>query len=96
MVAQGEGELNRQTAYGKTPMGVAQAAKRNGVPVFAVAGTIAPDAEALYGIGIDAMFPIVAGPVTLESAIRDAGRLVANAGERLARLIRTASGIRLG
>jgi len=94
-VVTGEGELNRQTAYGKTPMGVAQAAKRHGLPVFAVAGTIAADADVLYDVGIDAMFPIVAGPVTLEAAIRDAGRLVTEAGERLARLIRTASAIRV-
>jgi glycerate kinase len=94
-VVTGEGELNRTTAYGKTPMGVAQAAKRRGLPVFAVAGTIAADATGLHSVGIDAMFPIVAGPVTLESAIRDAGRLVANAGERLARLIRASSAISL-
>lgn len=95
-VVTGEGELNRQTAYGKTPLGVAQAAKRHGLPVFAVAGAIAADAYELYEVGIDAMFPIVPGPVTLETAIRDARRLVVEAAERLARIIRAASAIPRG
>ncbi|MBM3214883.1 glycerate kinase [Candidatus Poribacteria bacterium] len=94
-VVTGEGELNRQTAFGKTPMGVAQAAKRRGLPVFALAGTIAPDADVIYNVGIDAVIPIVPGPFTLESAIRDARSLLTNASERLARLIRAASGVRL-
>lgn len=92
-VVTGEGELNRQTAYGKTPLGVAQAAKRHGLPVFAVAGSIAADAHELYEFGIDAMFPVVPGPLTLEIALRDARRLVTEAAERLARIVRAALAI---
>ncbi|MGM9649100.1 MAG: glycerate kinase [Butyricicoccaceae bacterium] len=39
-VVTGEGCLDGQTAFGKTPAGVAAAAKRYGVPVIALAGKL--------------------------------------------------------
>ena len=89
----GEGELNGQTANGKTPMGVALTAKRLGLPVFAVAGSIAPDVKSLDDMGIDAAISLVPRPMTLEDAISNALPLLQDAGERLARLVRAASTI---
>jgi glycerate kinase len=90
LVVTGEGELSRQTAFGKTPMGVARASKERGLPVFALAGTIAPDAGDIREVGIDAAIAIVPGPKSLDEAMREARVLVADAAERLARIIRAA------
>lgn len=61
-VVTGEGRIDRQTPYGKVPAGVAGLAKRYGVRVIALAGTVSEDpavAAACRAVGIDAVFPIL-------------------------------------
>lgn len=87
----GEGQISRQTAFGKTPMGVASSPALRGVSVVALCGSVADDAGAVYDVGIDAVMPIVPGPTTLDEAIADAPSLTADAAERLARLLRAGS-----
>lgn len=90
LVITGEGKLDGQTAGGKAPLGVARLAKKHGVPCIALAGMVEPGYEALYEKGVTAAFPIAAGPVTLEQALRDApARLTATA-EAALRLWRAA------
>jgi len=67
----GQGSIDSQTAHGKTPFGVAQAALRHGIPVIAFAGRIGPGAEALYAAGFTALVPIVQEVSDLPSAIAD-------------------------
>ena len=81
------GQINFQTVFGKTPIGVAKVAKERGIPVVAIAGSISDDADGVYDAGIDAMVDIVPEPMTLEVAIENAPTLIANAAERAARLI---------
>ena len=50
----GEGKIDSQTQFGKTPYGVARIAKKHGKPVIAVAGTIGKGADELHSKGIDA------------------------------------------
>lgn len=50
-VITGEGSLDAQSLMGKTPIGVARAAKRAGVPVYAVCGRTLLDAEELDAAG---------------------------------------------
>lgn len=69
LVITGEGRLDHQSAMGKLPTGVARYAKRYGKPVVALCGGVAPGAEACNNAGIDAYFPIPAGPCTLEEAM---------------------------
>ena len=59
LVITGEGEINRQTLYGKVPMGVAQRAKKYKIPVIAVVGGIGGGVEELYNAGIDSIITIV-------------------------------------
>ena len=40
LVITGEGQVDFQTAFGKTPMGVAQAAMRQNVPTIIIAGSV--------------------------------------------------------
>ena len=88
VVFTGEGQLDFQTAFGKTPVGVAKVAKAYGIPVIAIAGGIAEGAEVVHDAGIDAMLGIVQEPMSLENAVTDASRLIADIAEQAARLIK--------
>lgn len=68
LVITGEGRIDSQTICGKTPIGVAEAAKKHGVPVIALAGSLSQDSSVVYEHGIDALFSIVPGVTTLSEA----------------------------
>jgi len=87
LVITGEGQLDFQTAFGKTPVGVAKVAKAHNIPVIAIAGGIAEGAEVVYEAGIDAMLGILQEPMSLEDAVGEASRLIADTAEQAARLI---------
>lgn len=86
LVITGEGRLDLQTLHGKTPMGVASIAKRHGVPVVALAGTLGAGYQQLYGHGIDAAFSLAPGPISLAEALADAPRLLRQRAADIARL----------
>lgn len=88
-VVTGEGCLDEQTAYGKTPAGVAACAARHGVPVIALAGSVRPGAEVCNARGIHAYFSILPGVMTLEAAMEKetARRNMENAAEQVFRLV---------
>jgi len=86
LVITGEGRIDRQTIYGKTPIGVAKAAKQYHLPVIGIAGSLANDSAVVHDHGIDALFSIVPGITSLSEAIQDANLHV----ERTARNIAAA------
>lgn len=88
LVITGEGCLDAQTLYGKTPIGVARVAAAAGVPVIALAGTLGEGYAQLYEHGIEAAFSLVAGPCSLEQACTDAARQLQARSVDLARLWR--------
>jgi glycerate kinase len=88
LVITGEGQLDEQTAYGKTPTGVSKVAEQMGIPVLAIAGGIKPGAKTSYDKGIDAMMSIAPGPISLQEAIARAFELIADTTERAARIIK--------
>ncbi len=92
LVITGEGKLDRQTIYGKAPMGVARLAKEYRRPVIGIAGTLGPGSELLYRHGFTSVFSIMEKPVTLSQAINDAESLLANTCERIIRLFFPFSG----
>lgn len=69
IVVTGEGQLDRQTAMGKAPVGVAKLAKAHGAKVLAFSGSVTKEAMACNQAGIDAFFPILRRIVTLEEAM---------------------------
>ena len=81
----GEGQIDFQTASGKTPMGVAQEAKKKGVPVFALAGSVGGGIEELYPYGITSVHSIIHAPMTLEEAITNGPVLLERAAEQVMR-----------
>jgi len=87
LVITGEGRMDFQTVFGKTPVGVAKVAKKRGIPVIAIAGSLAEGADGVYDAGIDAMIDIVPEPMPLESAIENAPALISVAAERVARMV---------
>jgi glycerate kinase len=93
LVVTGEGRMDRQTIKGKAPMGVAKMARKYGVPVIAICGSLAFEASLLYDRGIDAMDSSVTEPMTLEEAISRAPSLLIAAAERAMRMVRVGMGI---
>lgn len=87
LVITGEGQINFQTVFGKTPVGVAKVAKTHNIPVIAIAGSIADRSDGVYNAGIDAMVDIVPEPMSLETAIEKATTLIETAAERAGRMI---------
>lgn len=87
LVITGEGQINFQTVFGKTPVGVAKVAKTHNLPVIAIAGSIADGSDGVYDAGIDAMIDIVPEPMLLETAIEKATTLIETAAERAGRMV---------
>lgn len=83
LVITGEGRMDAQTIQGKGPMGVARRANRLGVPTVALVGGLGVDAAVLHKAGLQAVLPIVSGPMSLEDAIRQAADLLEGAALRL-------------
>ena len=68
-VITGEGRLDGQTCMGKAPSGVARMAKKHHKPVIAFSGCVEEDAPLCHDFGIDAFFPIIRKPCTMEEAM---------------------------
>ncbi|MNF96693.1 Glycerate kinase [compost metagenome] len=90
LVITGEGRFDAQTLRGKTPFGVARIARRQGVPVLVIAGTLGEGYEQLYAHGIDAAFALTNGPMSLEQACAQAAPLLQARARDIARLWRCA------
>jgi glycerate kinase len=78
----GEGSLDQQSLAGKAPIGVADHARRSGVPVLAVAGQVRldPHTLALYGIRSSAALTDL---VDIEGSTTEAAKWTAVAAERV-------------
>lgn len=88
LVITGEGKLDSQTRFGKTPFGVARLAQELGKPVIGVAGTVDEGYEELYDYGFSVVMPILEQPSDLAYAIENAPALLENTGERIARFLK--------
>lgn len=69
VVVTGEGCLDRQSAMGKAPVGVAKMAKLYNKPVIAFVGSVTKEAKLCNQEGIDAYFPIIRNITTLQEAM---------------------------
>jgi len=96
LVVTGEGRIDWQSAYGKVPCGVGQAARRQGVPCVALAGGMGKGAQDVYACGVDAIATTVNAPMPLEQALADAEALFLDAADRMFRLIRVGMKVSLG
>ncbi|MGO4959846.1 glycerate kinase family protein [Bifidobacterium pseudolongum] len=91
----GEGGIDSQTQYGKTPIGVAQAVKSSSPRccVVALAGTVGSGIEELYGKGIDAVFGIIPRAGSLEQVLAAGEWNLERCAENVSRLIACTAGL---
>ncbi|HTJ25809.1 MAG TPA: glycerate kinase [Candidatus Limnocylindria bacterium] len=84
----GEGRIDDQTLRGKVVAGVAALAREAGVPVIAFGGSVQTAVEPeLRAHGVRCV-PIVPGPISLETAMREAETNLRAAAARVAALLR--------
>ncbi|MGN7762860.1 glycerate kinase [Paenibacillus sp. 22594] len=88
IVFTGEGGIDFQTKFGKTPYGVARTAKARGIKVIAIAGYIGEGIEALYDEGFTAIFGIVPGANGLEKLLAEGPQNVERTCENIARILK--------
>lgn len=91
-VITGEGKMDSQTVFGKTPIGVANAAKGEGIPVIGLAGSLGTGVEAVHDHGIDMLFSIVPGVCTLEEALLNAAANLERTARNIGVLIKQSKG----
>lgn len=87
LVFTAEGCIDSQTPHGKIPAEVAIRAKKRGLPVIALAGSIGQGADANYDIGIDAFASIMQSPTSLDIAIAKAEKLLVDSAESAMRIV---------
>lgn len=85
LVITGEGRLDRQTMMGKTPAGVANAARGAGIPVVAVCGINELSRGELSEMGIDSVVSLHDLEPDMETSMRRAGPLLQAASSQLIR-----------
>ena len=90
LVITGEGRMDGQTAQGKTPVGVALAAKTANKPVIAIVGCLREDYEVVYDKGIDAVFPIIRQLDSLENTLKNGRENLISCAQNVARLYQLA------
>jgi glycerate kinase len=83
----GEGRLDAQTSFGKAPWEVARLAKGCGLPVIAIAGSLAEDCWPALGEAFDAVVAITPRAMSAKEAMAQAAELVTDAAEGVARLL---------
>lgn len=68
----GEGKIDLQTSMGKAPIGIAKLAKQLNpqIKVIAICGCATNNASSVNSQGIDAYFPIIQTPISLQKAMQ--------------------------
>ncbi|MBT2575776.1 glycerate kinase [Bacillus sp. ISL-51] len=95
LVITGEGQIDGQTIFGKTPAGIAKCAAAQGIPVIALAGSLGKGFENVYSEDITAAFSIVPGAVSLEEALALGRFNLESTARNIAALYQTAKKARL-
>ncbi|MCW3171110.1 glycerate kinase [Shewanella subflava] len=88
LVITGEGRIDGQTVFGKTPMGVLQTAQQYHVPVIGIAGCLGDNADAMIKQGMTAIFPIIPGIATLDQVLSQAAINLTNTSANIAALMK--------
>jgi glycerate kinase len=83
LVITGEGSLDEQSLLGKTPMGVARAAARAGVPVMAVCGRTTLTPEQQKESGFQQVYPLTALEAKVDICIAEAATLLEQLGTNI-------------
>jgi len=88
LVITGEGRIDAQSLRGKVPIGVAKRAKKAGVPVLCIVGSIGEGLDEAYELGITSIFSINPQPLDFSIAKTRAVENLTITVENFARLFR--------
>ena len=94
LVVTGEGRIDGQTIFGKTPVGVARVAKRHNKPVIAIGGSLRADVDAVFAHGIDAVSSVLYRPCTIDEALTEGNENLRRTARNIAAIL--AMGLNLG
>ena len=83
----GEGRMDGQSLSGKTPVGIAMRAKRFGVPVIGIVGSLGKDLEPLYQTGFTAILSTIRDLASLEDTLHNAKADLIATAQSVVRLI---------
>lgn len=87
IVITGEGRMDGQTVFGKAPAGVARVAKKLGLPVIAIAGSLGKNVHDVLSVGIDAYFSALWEPLPEGELPARGPDMLTDCAEQVARLI---------
>lgn len=88
-VITGEGRIDGQSLDGKVISGIVNRAKRQGVPVYAIVGSVGENADKLYEKGLDGIYSIINKPDSLENVLNNSEKLYSACAESLFRTIKS-------
>lgn len=86
LVISGEGKIDAQTAFGKTPYGVAKAAKEYGVPTVLIGAIVEALPASLYEVGVVSAMSMTNGPMSTTAALSNTEKLIRQVTEQCMRL----------
>ncbi|HLR18897.1 MAG TPA: glycerate kinase [Staphylococcus sp.] len=76
LVITGEGKIDFQTFFGKTPIGIAECAQKFNVPVIFIGGSVEVDVEQLDKVGVVSAFSLTDGPLSLAETLATSEKLI--------------------
>ena len=85
LVIVGEGSTDKSTQFNKSPVAVAMRAKKLGIPVICLSGSIGEGYSESRDLGISSFFSIVSGPTELKYSIENAHELIVKSTEEIIR-----------
>ncbi|SHI83555.1 glycerate kinase [Lutispora thermophila] len=83
LIITGEGRMDHQTKYGKTISGIIEAAKKQGIPVVGICGSIGDGVEELYSEGLNSVFSIINRPMSLEESMVETSELLTSTAQNV-------------
>lgn len=94
LVITGEGRIDGQTVFGKTPMGVLKQANDQKIPTIGIAGCLGNDAEAILAHGMLAIFPIIPALDSLDNVLAQAEKNLINTSHNIASILKLGHNLR--
>jgi glycerate kinase len=90
LVITGEGQMDFQTLFGKAPFGVANRAKKLGIPTIGIAGSLGKDLTGLDEYFV-AVFGTVRSPQPLQQVLQEAKDNLKQTADNIAKVLRLAT-----
>lgn len=89
LVITGEGQTDRQTQYGKVPVGILEIAKKYDVPVICISGALGLEYRNLYDLGFAGIYSIADRAMTFQQALENAAPKLEAASYAVMKTIKT-------